>query len=68
MCSYSRGLAKHLNNASDEVLYQLARAVVGAEMQNIAFGQVEPLFPHSFFGNQKVIGNDSTPPPSWARA
>ncbi len=47
MCSYSRGLAKHLNNASDEVLYQLARAVVGAEMQNIAFGQVNP-FPHFF--------------------
>ncbi len=49
MCSYSRGLAKHLNNASDEVLYQLARAVVGAEMQNIAFGQVKPLFTHSVF-------------------
>ena len=54
MCSYSRGLAKHLNNASDEVLYQLARAVVGAEMQNIAFGQVKPLFPLSFLKIKKT--------------
>ncbi len=35
----ARELARHLRNATDEAYYQLARAVVGAEMQNVVFGQ-----------------------------
>ncbi len=44
----AKELKKHVEELTDEQLYQISRAVVGAEMQNIAFGQYAEL----------LLGND----------